>query len=219
MKALIAFGFAAFVGSAVLAYRYVISDVRSRIGSLQEAEQLIEGLRRKVTDEGQCSSIFSGMFSAENGQVMIPNVEYSHFVQLVKRGEGEWQGRLKVKLHAQAKEQNVGLLRLKVDSQGRIESCQAAGQDPELGTCQADNSPDPYRAGGKANIVRAPHGTHASSGPEGKSLFAHKGIVKWLSSDSCGPVNVCEHGLWTTVAIKTCPAAAPKPNKNPDSGA
>jgi len=97
----------------------------------------------------------------------------------------------------------IGLIRISLDDQNKIARCATAGMD-STSPCQADNSPDQMRAGGAANIVSAPEGTTAISGKLAKPVFGFKGVVKWLPTPACGPVNLCQDGLWTTTSIIPC---------------
>lgn len=197
-------------------YQVLSSGIEGRIESMQDAESFLLKLGRELGRDSQCPTLFANSldlrhlnkiiveFNAKKLPSTGVTVESAYFAQALEVGERTYQARLKVKLAAQLKEQSVALVRFEVLDSGAIGACETAAVDSEQESCEADNSPDPFRSGGKANIVRAPHGTAALSGPAGQSVFSFKGIVKWLPKDACGPVNLCEHGRWTTVAHVPC---------------
>ncbi len=218
MKTLIAFGICIFFAAGYLGYRALTSGIQDRIGSLEDAERFRIDLRARLDGEDGCLGLIAGAPDFSKGN-RVPieldiqklknagvTVESAVLTQPLQVEERVYHARLRLKLAAQLKEQSVALLRLELGEDGRVAACRAAPGDSADESCEADNSPDPFRAGGKANIVRAPHGTAALSGPAGQPIFGFKGIVKWLAKDACGPVNLCENGRWTTIARVPCGA-------------
>ncbi len=237
MKSLLAILFLALIVAGYLGFKAYIAGIDKRVGSLQNSNSLLRDLKRELSSMDGCLKLFASgqpldltpltdpdgvipvtllhqgvriqagvQLTKEN--VTVEDLSLANLVDLgpfeEKRG---FQGRLKLKVAATAKEHMVALVKITTDANGHVIACVSSEDSGFANTgkrCRADNSPDQMRAGGAANIVAAPEGTMAVSGKMAQPVFAFDGVVKWLPSPACGPVNYCLNGLWTTTATIPC---------------
>lgn len=221
VKALITLVLAALVASAFFAIRSWQDYIRGRIAKLENADSLLQKMKDELSTPEGCVAAFSPVNELDLSQlakpdgkiplsVRLPGVDLMYLTNLVDLGSADegraFQARLKLKTAAKG-EHAVALLRIITSANGKVSAClssESTGLSKPGSPCEADNSPDPKRAGGKGNLVPAPEGTLAVSGPYARPVFAFDGVVKWLPSGACGPVNFCQGGLWTTVSIVPC---------------